>query len=136
MDTLQSIGERIKYQRTLHDKTQRDICNIIHIEQVTLSQYETNKRTPKLEILIALADCFNVSVDYLLGRSDISEHLSAELPPYTPSAPLDPDTQKILNTFSMLNEDNRDIIIGEAKKLLKQQRLEEKRITAPVAKAT
>lgn len=133
MHTLQSIGERIKYQRTLHDKTQRDICDVIHIEQVTLSQYETNKRTPKLEILIALADFFNVSVDYLLGRSDIPEHSPAEP---SPSAPLDPDKQKILNAFSMLNEDNRGILIGEAKKLLKQQRLEEKRTAVPAAKAT
>lgn len=113
--------------------SQEELAERIGVSQKSISKYEQQTVRPSWEALIAMADLFNVTVDYLLGRSDIPEHLSADS---SPSAPLDPDTQKILNTFSMLNEDNRDILIGEAKKLLKQQRLEEKRTTVPVAKAT
>lgn len=134
MNNLQSVGERIKFLRTQHHKTQRDICDAVHIEQVTLSQYETNKRTPKLEILIALADLFDVSVDYLLGRIDTPTY------PFTPSFSnslmFSEKTNVMIRAFEELDTDNQDIMIGEIKKLLKQQRLEEKRNSAPIAKAT
>lgn len=134
MNALQTIGERIKLQRTLIHKTQRDICDAIHIEQVTLSQYETNKRTPKLEILIALADLFDVSVDYLLGRIDTPKYsFTSSSSNFTPFSE---KTNVMIRAFEELDTDNQDIMIGEIKKLLKQQRLEEKRPTVPVAKAT
>ena len=44
--------------------------------------------------------------------------------------------QKIINTFYLLNEDNQDILIGEAKKMLKSQQNEEKRKIPPMANAT
>lgn len=116
--------------------SQEELAERIGVSQKSISKYEQQTVRPSWEALIAMADLFNVTVDYLLGRSDMPEHLSAEPSSYSPSAPLEPDTQKILNTFSMLNEDNRDILIGEAKKLLKQQRLEEKRAAVPAAKAT
>lgn len=134
MNTLQSIGERIRLQRTQKHKTQRDICDAIHIEQVTLSQYETNKRTPKLEILIALADLFDVSVDYLLGRIDTPKYSFTSSSPNF--APFSEKTNVMIRAFEELDLDNQDIMIGEIKKLLKQQRLEEKREARPIAKAT
>ena len=38
--------------------------------QNTISRYETGEREPGIEELIKLADYFNVSVDYLIGRTD------------------------------------------------------------------
>ncbi|MBQ8533323.1 MAG: helix-turn-helix transcriptional regulator [Clostridia bacterium] len=40
------------------------------IEQALLSKYETGERVPTTENLIILADFYNVSIDYLLGRTD------------------------------------------------------------------
>lgn len=40
------------------------------IEQALLSKYENGVRVPPTETLIILADYYNVSVDYLLGRTD------------------------------------------------------------------
>lgn len=40
------------------------------IEQALLSKYENGVRIPPTETLIILADYYNVSVDYLLGRTD------------------------------------------------------------------
>lgn len=40
------------------------------ITDATLSNYENEKREPNIKTLIALADYFDVSIDYLVGRSD------------------------------------------------------------------
>lgn len=40
------------------------------IEQALLSKYETGERVPPTDALIILADFFNVSIDYLLGRTE------------------------------------------------------------------
>ncbi len=43
------------------------------IEQALLSKYETGKRIPPTESLIILADYYNVSIDYILKRTDKQE---------------------------------------------------------------
>lgn len=43
------------------------------MSQNTISRYETGAREADYETLVALADYFNVSVDYLLGRTDNPE---------------------------------------------------------------
>lgn len=43
------------------------------IEQALISKYETGKRVPPTETLIVLAEYFNVSIDYLVGRTDNPE---------------------------------------------------------------
>ena len=43
------------------------------IEQSLLSKYETGERIPPPETLIKLADLYDVSIDYLLGRTDKPE---------------------------------------------------------------
>lgn len=43
------------------------------IEQSLLSKYETGERIPPTETLIKLADLYDVSIDYLLGRTDKPE---------------------------------------------------------------
>lgn len=42
----------------------------LHTTQNTISRYETGEREPGIEELIKIADFFNISVDYLLGRTD------------------------------------------------------------------
>ena len=43
------------------------------IEQALLSKYESGKRIPPTETLIILADYYNVSMDYIMGRTDVPE---------------------------------------------------------------
>lgn len=43
------------------------------IEQALLSKFETGERIPPTETLITLADFYNVSIDYILRRTDIPE---------------------------------------------------------------
>lgn len=67
-----NFGERLKSLREDRDEKQRDIANILYVSSNMISAYELGKHFPKNEnSLIALANHFGVSLDYLLGNSDI-----------------------------------------------------------------
>ncbi len=52
------------------DKTQAEVGAAIGLPQRTYSYYETGQRTIPLSVLTALADYYQTSTDYLLGRTD------------------------------------------------------------------
>ena len=52
------------------DIKQKDIAKVLNVSQNTYSQYETGVISLTAEILIKLADYYNVSVDYLLDRTN------------------------------------------------------------------
>lgn len=62
---------RLKELRQEHDKTQKEVADYLNVKQNTYSQYENEKRQVPVDILMRLADYYDVSVDYLLGRADI-----------------------------------------------------------------
>ena len=62
------MTNRIKDLREDMDLRQSDLAEKTGIDQRTISNYETGKTLPDAYALIRLADFFNVSVDYLLGR--------------------------------------------------------------------
>lgn len=61
--------ENIKNLREDNDKKQQELADYLHVKQTTYSKYELGKINIPIEILIKLADYYNVSVDYLLGRT-------------------------------------------------------------------
>ncbi|MBR3868382.1 MAG: helix-turn-helix transcriptional regulator [Clostridia bacterium] len=61
---------RIRDLREDMDLRQIDVSVATGIDQKTLSNYETGKTNPDSFSIIKLADFFNVSCDYLLGRTD------------------------------------------------------------------
>ena len=52
------------------DLKQKDLAQVLNVSQNTYSQYETGTISLTAELLIKLADFYNVSVDYLLDRTD------------------------------------------------------------------
>ena len=62
--------QRIRDLREDSDLTQTQIGEKLNIPQRTYAYYESGERTIPPEILIALADFYNTSVDYILGRTD------------------------------------------------------------------
>ena len=63
------VYERIRELREDRDFSQKTVGKAIGISQRCYSYYENGERTIPPEILCALADFYNVSVDYLLGRT-------------------------------------------------------------------
>lgn len=62
--------ERIRNLREDSDLTQSYIAEILHCSQRTYSYYESGGHNIPVDVLIKLADYYDVSVDYLLGRTD------------------------------------------------------------------
>lgn len=59
---------RLRDMRTDRDLLQKDIAEVLGIAQTVYSRYERGAQTIPLEHLIKLADYYQVSTDYLLGR--------------------------------------------------------------------
>lgn len=64
---------RLRDMREDHDLLQKQVAEILNITREQYQLYESGKREIKAYQLIILADHYNVSVDYLLGRTDNSE---------------------------------------------------------------
>ncbi len=64
------LNERLKKLRLQNGVTQKAIAEGIGVTSVSVQRFEYGTAKPKLDNVIKLADFFNVSTDYLLGRSD------------------------------------------------------------------
>ena len=63
--------DRFKNLRNELDLSQSEIGTILNVSQKTISNYEVGKRFPDEKMLNKMADFFDISVDYLLGRTEI-----------------------------------------------------------------
>ena len=61
---------RLKYLREDNDVKQKELAEYLNIKQNTYSQYENGKREIPIELLWKLADFYNTSVDYIIGRTE------------------------------------------------------------------
>lgn len=62
--------QRIQDLRIDADMSQRELSEILHISQRSYSHYETGSRNILIEMLIRLANYYEISLDYLVGRTD------------------------------------------------------------------
>ena len=65
-----TIGNRIKELRTSKNLTQEDIAKMVKESKATISNYEKGKVSPPIELLIKLAERYDVSIDWLCGLSN------------------------------------------------------------------
>ncbi|MGN1403224.1 MAG: helix-turn-helix domain-containing protein [Ruminococcus sp.] len=65
--------ERIRNLREDADFTQQHMADLLFINRRTYSSYEVGSRMISPEMLGKIADIFQTSVDYLMGRTDIRE---------------------------------------------------------------
>lgn len=63
------VFENLRNLREDHDKTQRELADYLHIKQTTYSKYELGKINIPIEVFLKLADYYDVSIDYLTGRT-------------------------------------------------------------------
>lgn len=65
---LQRLRERNRLKRCV-------LAELCGLNSNAIKRYETRKAKPTMDALVAIADFFDVSIDYLLGRSDYPEKL-------------------------------------------------------------
>ena len=70
-----SLGSKLKQIRISKQMMQKDVYESLGISNNTYSNYENDKREPDFKTLVCIADFLDVSVDYLLGRTDDSSPL-------------------------------------------------------------
>ena len=65
------IGSRIKLLREELGLKQEELAKALSVSPSAIGMYERNLREPNNELTLKIADYFNVTVDYLLGKSEI-----------------------------------------------------------------
>lgn len=67
---MEILGKRLLFLRKEKNLRQSDVAQGVGIGIFTYQRYEYGEREPQASVLKALADFFDVSADYLLGRTD------------------------------------------------------------------
>lgn len=67
---MSKFSDRLKELKSANNTTQKNIADNIGISLRGYQYYETDTKEPTMTKLIAIADYFNVSIDYLVGRTD------------------------------------------------------------------
>ena len=67
---VRSILKRLRYLRERAGISQKALAEQIGVSQQSINKYENHNIEPDIETLIALADTFGTTVDYLIGRSE------------------------------------------------------------------
>ncbi len=73
-----SFGNRLKDLRVQNKLTQKEVSEKLVVSRATIGKYETEQAYPDFEKLVALANLYNCSTDYLLGLSNIARRFSAQ----------------------------------------------------------
>lgn len=67
---MPDIGDMIAELRQDRGLRQKDLARVLHLAESSISNFETGQRLPKSDSICRICDYFNVSADYLLGRSE------------------------------------------------------------------
>ncbi len=69
-----TFAERLKAERKKNNITQTQLAEKLYLDRSSISKYESGKQIPETPTLEKLADFFDVSIDYLLGKTDIRNY--------------------------------------------------------------
>ena len=78
---MAKFSEIIKLLRIERGITQEQLAALLKVSRSTIGMYETGSREPDFETLEAIADIFNVDMDYLMGRSTVERKNPVSISP-------------------------------------------------------
>ena len=117
-----NYGNRIAELREKRGWTQEELASTVGITRAALSHYEKNRRKPDFETLTLLADRFDVSIDYLIGRTKQEKMtMDGEVRDFVDGLEL--SDQDLLERFN-LTIDGRKLSEEEAKRFIAFVRME------------
>ena len=100
-----TFSQKLKELRTEKRLTQDQLSEKTGLSHACIAMLEMDKRAPNSSTLIQLADFFECSTDYLLGRSDDFGVISIHSQKEKPASALSQDEQKIINDYRSLPPD-------------------------------
>jgi transcriptional regulator with XRE-family HTH domain len=113
-----NIPETLKDLRINSSLTQAQLSKELNIGQATIVGYEKGIREPHIFSLIAYADYFECSIDYLVGRADDFGNITVKKSP----SPLSADEQKLIDNYRKLDAINKMHVATYAEVRLEDQR--------------
>ena len=121
------IGERLRDLRDEHELTQVKVAKLLGVSQAAYQRYESGDRAVPDEVKIFLAQYYNVTIDYLLGKTNdrasaIISDLDNKKVKY---ADLTEAQKKMINRMDELSDEEQENLYDIADNFLK---LSEKRI--------
>lgn len=99
---MANFGSILKNLRTSRGITQGELATMLDVSRSTVGMYETGGREPDFETMEAIADIFNVDMDYLMGRSQVER-----------KHPISPPRKEIPPGFQPLPEMVQVPLIGQ-----------------------
>lgn len=96
-----NIGSKIIQLRKKHNLSQSQLAQKIGISRTIVGNYERNSNSPSIEILLKMAKVFNVSVDFIIGESQLSSYDKEILKRIEDIEELDEETRK--NLFFLID---------------------------------
>jgi transcriptional regulator with XRE-family HTH domain len=113
---MMNIGNRIAFLRDQRGLTQEELSSSLGISRAALSHYEKNRREPDTETLGKIADLFQVSLDYLVGRtSQLTATLDVDVRQFADELEL--ADAELLERFA-LTIDGRKLTAEEARRFI------------------
>lgn len=120
------FSERLKQTRKFKKLSQKDVAHHLCIDRTTYTNYEIGKSKPTFEKLVEIADFFNVSVDYLLGRTNnpivfnVTYECEEDLNDYTMKVSED---LSVLNDYMVMEKEDKKAVreFIKARKLLSEK---------------
>lgn len=97
------IGKILKLLRKAQHLTQEEVAKNINVARSTYTYYEREEREMNFDTLVKLADFYNVSVDYMLGRTINPDFMSSQ-PTYSP------EEIDIIKKYRTLNEIRQEAV--------------------------
>ena len=107
---MASFCERLKQLREENNWSVRQLAKLTGISHSAITYYEIGVRNPKREALEAIADAFNVDMDYLLGNSDIRKKFPINLDLFDGRTEGERETEKKLLALYDKIEDKEGLI--------------------------
>lgn len=118
-----NFNARLKSIRKASNATQKQVAIAINTSEQNYQRYERGTQQPTLPTLVALADYFNVSIDYLVGRSDTPN--ADEGIKKQPRTIKDAGLKKVVDDYNKCDEHGKETIQhiahSEAERTHKQQ---------------
>lgn len=108
---------RIREMRDILGIKQKQVSSDLNIPPNTFSQYETGKREPDLETVKRIAEYFDVSIDYLLGKTDKKNKPTANNGDELPK-----EMQEFMSFYDELDEDRQRKLLEIARLYRDDQR--------------
>ncbi len=76
---MRMVGQRIRMLRKRKELTQDDLAEYLNLSKTTISHYERNERSIPIDVLIQIANYFDVDINYLCGINNRGFSIDKEI---------------------------------------------------------